>query len=193
MQNRDDGVAGLAALSPRSSLAQYLTAGVTGSAATAAAAYSLTAAAVISAGGYAADRQLAGKPFDPLGTVTVGALSRVGGGFFEWGVGKTSASLWLKKQIVGSTFDTSLQLVLQRSLNGSGAASVSANRSLPAVVMQNGTTFFRNAAGGFNSSPTPGGYGSQGTVHQFCFTECPFRLRNPMQITIRNYEKRKHL
>ena len=178
LQNRDNGVTGLAALLPRSLPSQYLTAGVTGSAATVAGAYSLTAGALISAAGYAADRQLSGKPFDPLGTMTVGALSRVGGGFFEWGVGKVPASLMLKKDIVGNTFDTSLQIILQRSLNGAGAGR---SQSVPAVIMQNGTTYFRSSTGVFSSSPTAGAYGSQGSVytsfvapnaHSACGTLC---------------------
>jgi RHS repeat-associated protein len=104
MENHSNGVTGLAAYQPRSSAAQYLTAGVAGSAGTVAAAYSLAAGAVISAGGYAADRQLGGKPLSLGGTLSVGGLSLIGGNFFEWGVGKGTASLWFKKLISGTAF-----------------------------------------------------------------------------------------
>jgi RHS repeat-associated protein len=166
VQNRADGITGPAAYRPRSSPAQYLTAGVAGSFATAASAESLAAAAVISASGYAADRQLAGKPFDPLGTLTVGGLSWAGASFFEWGVGKVPASLLLKKLIVGTTFDASSQIVLQSSLNSSGAMSFSSSRPQGRLP---------------SSSATTGGYGSPGSTytsfaapnaHSACGTLC---------------------
>jgi RHS repeat-associated protein len=182
MQNHSNGVTGLAAYQPRSSAAQYLTAGVAGSAGTVAGAYSLAAAAVISAGGYAADRQLSGQPFSLVDTISVGALSWAGGNFFEWGVGKGTASLWLKKLISGTAFDTASQAILQGSLNGSGAMSLpSRSQSLPGTVMQNGTTYYRNSSGLLSSSPSAGSYGSSGSVytssvapnaHSACGTLC---------------------
>jgi hypothetical protein len=172
MENHSSGVTGLAAYSPRSSAAQYVTAGVTGSAGAVAGAYSLAAAAVIGAGGYAADRQLAGKPFSLGGTVSVGALSWIGGNFFEWGVGKVPASLWLKKLISGTAFDTASQAILQSSLNGAGAMSVPSTRSqsLPATVIQNGTTYYRNSSGLLSSSPSAGG--AAPNAHSACGTLC---------------------
>src|SRR5262249_30555002 len=148
MDNRANGATGLDAYMPRSSAAQYLEAGGSGAAATASA-YSLALAALISAGGYAADNQLAGKPFSLTNTVRVGGLSYLGGNFFEWGVGKVPASLLLKKLIVGNSFDTSSQVLLQNALDYSGGVNPSSSQSqaLPVKVVQNGTTYYRNASG----------------------------------------------
>ena len=127
MEDRDSGMTGIQAFYLRSSLGQYLAAAGSGAAATVASAYSMGLASIIGAGGYAVDNQLAGKQFDPWKTIGVGALSYVGGRFFEWGVGEVPSSLFFKKATVGGMFDMNLQAILQNYLN---SGSTGKNTSL---------------------------------------------------------------
>jgi RHS repeat-associated protein len=121
MENRANGITGLQALEPRSSLAQYIAAGGTGAASLVASTYSLGLGAVLNAGGYALDNQLAGNQFSPLNTLAVGGLSFLGGNFVEWGVGEVPMSLFLKKAFTGGIFDMSSQAILQNSLGNNSS------------------------------------------------------------------------
>jgi hypothetical protein len=156
-ENRADGKAGVEAFLPRSSPAQYVAAAGTGAAASVATAYSMGLAAILSAGGYALDNKMAGKPFNLKNALTVGLLSYLGGSFFEWGVGDVPMSLLMKKNIVGGVFDMSSQAVLQNMLLTNSALNLSGGQAtagtMPSVIYQNGVAYYRNSSGLLTTTP----------------------------------------
>jgi hypothetical protein len=60
----------------------------------------------------------------------------------------SSIALGLKGAFVGSVFDMSTQSILLNSLNNSGTS-----QTMPSILRQNGTTYYRNSSGLLNLTP----------------------------------------